>query len=206
MPKRGRMSAGTFGALVAWPTILAFLIIGLWHGAGWQFAVFGLIHGVYLASNHAWRLHKKSRGWERYDDRLIVIVPSALLTLGCVVVGLVFFRSPDIDAALRFIAAMLGVNGIGLHRTALFSVEQIKLTAILLAIVWLFPNSQEWLRNFPTGLGDIREQGKRQIQALRGVATWRPSPGFAVALGVLGFFAVAKAVSMAPAEFIYFNF
>ena len=31
-------------------TIFTFLILGLWHGAGWNFIFFGLIHGVYVAS------------------------------------------------------------------------------------------------------------------------------------------------------------
>lgn len=208
MPKRGKMDLETFVRLVAWPTLLAFLIIGVWHGAGWQFVAFGLIHGAYLTVNHGWRVVKKVRGWDRYDGQPLVVVASVLLTLGCVVVGLVFFRSPDIASALRFVAAMLGANGLGLHRTALFSVDQIELSAVLLAVVWLLPNTQEWLRRFPTGLGDVGEPRwlERRLSFLQGVTVWRPSPALGVAVGVLGFFAVAKAVSMAPAEFIYFNF
>src|SRR5262245_31404031 len=42
LPKRGAMPASAFASLVAFPTILSMLIIGIWHGAGWQFAIFGL--------------------------------------------------------------------------------------------------------------------------------------------------------------------
>ncbi len=34
--------------------IITFLLAGIWHGAGWTFVVFGLIHGFALAINHAW--------------------------------------------------------------------------------------------------------------------------------------------------------
>jgi len=212
MPKRGRMTTGTFLELVACPTILAFLIIGIWHGAGWQFAAFGLIHGIYLTVNHGWRALKKNRNWgDRWgdrDDRLVFHIAYVLLTLGCVVVGLVFFRSPDIGAALRFIGAMVGSNGVEIHGMDLLSFQQVGLMALLFAIVWLFPNTQEWLRRFPTGLGAIREPGwlERKLTSVGIVTAWRPSPAFAVIVGLIGFFAVTRALSAAPSEFIYFNF
>ena len=33
------MNLETFLSLVALPTFFAFLVIGIWHGAGWQFAM-----------------------------------------------------------------------------------------------------------------------------------------------------------------------
>ncbi len=207
LPRRGRMTLGTFLVLVAWPTILAFLIIGIWHGAGWQFALFGLIHGLYLTINHGWRLVRKVRGWNWDDDNVLFVAPSVLLTLGCVVFGLVFFRSPDLETAFRLAGAMAGANGLGLQGTQLLTHRQIELTMALLAIVWLLPNTQEWLRGFPTGLGELRKPGwiERQISPLASIA-WRPTPLFAVAVGMLGFLAIAKAISAAAPEFIYFNF
>jgi alginate O-acetyltransferase complex protein AlgI len=208
MPKRGRMNAGTFLSLVALPTILAFLIIGIWHGAGWQFATFGLLHGIYLTVNQGWRVVKKNRNIGGKDDRLVFVVPSVLFTLCCVVVGLVFFRSPDVSSALRFIAAMLGSNGVEFHTTELLTRRQVGLMGILLAIVWFFPNTQEWLRRYPTGLGNIRDPGwlERKFASIGILTAWHPTPAFAVALGVVGFFALTRALSSAPSEFIYFNF
>ena len=31
------------------------LISGLWHGAGYTFILWGLLHGLYLVVNHLWR-------------------------------------------------------------------------------------------------------------------------------------------------------
>src|SRR5882757_3991020 len=205
VPRRGRMNTATFLVLVAWPTLLAFLIIGTWHGAGWQFIVFGLLHGLYLTVNHGWRLLRKIRGWDWNNDAPAVVVPSVLLTLACVVVGLVFFRSPELATALYLVEAMFGGNSLSLHSSQLLSHRQVQLTLVLLAIVWLLPNTQEWLRRFPTGLGELRPPGllERQAASLLRIG-WRPSTAFAVIVGVLGFFAIAKAISAAPPEFIYF--
>ena len=47
---------GTFIYLVAFPMLLTMLVSGIWHGAGYTFIVWGLLHGCYLTINHAWRL------------------------------------------------------------------------------------------------------------------------------------------------------
>ena len=41
--------------VLAFPTITTMLISGLWHGAGYTFLLWGLLHGLYLVVNHAWR-------------------------------------------------------------------------------------------------------------------------------------------------------
>jgi hypothetical protein len=133
-------------------------------------------------------------------------VPSVLLTLACVVLGLVFFRAPNVDTALHMVDAMLGGGALGMHSSQLLTVRQVQLILVLLAIVWVMPNTQEWLRGTPTGLGELRPPGwfERLISAR--ALDWRPSPVLAVLVGLLGFLAVAKAISAAPPEFIYFNF
>ena len=40
---------------------------GLWHGAGWTFIVWGVLHGFYLVINHAWRDVRKALGFS-IDD------------------------------------------------------------------------------------------------------------------------------------------
>src|SRR5262249_47666600 len=53
---RGKRSTGSaIISLVAFPTLVTMGISGLWHGAGWQFVLWGLLHGVYLTFNQAWR-------------------------------------------------------------------------------------------------------------------------------------------------------
>jgi D-alanyl-lipoteichoic acid acyltransferase DltB (MBOAT superfamily) len=39
--------------------MLTMALGGLWHGAGWNFLIWGALHGVFLAVNHLWRGERK---------------------------------------------------------------------------------------------------------------------------------------------------
>ena len=38
--------------------MITMLVSGIWHGAGYQFIVFGLLHGLALVVNHWFRLRR----------------------------------------------------------------------------------------------------------------------------------------------------
>ena len=106
MPLMRRALRRAYGRPPAsWPrprcrSIATFVLAGLWHGAGWTFVVFGLIHGLALAVNHGWR-----------EAGLRALPPLAgwLLTMAVVIAGLVFFRAADVPTALALLASMLGM-------------------------------------------------------------------------------------------------
>jgi alginate O-acetyltransferase complex protein AlgI len=73
---------------------------GLWHGAAATFVVWGFFHGCFLIANRRWR------SWCERKPRLgaAMETPTAKLlawavTLACVAVGWVIFRSPSLAAA-----------------------------------------------------------------------------------------------------------
>ncbi len=76
---------------------------GLWHGANWTFAIWGLFHGAILIGYHAAR-----RTW----DAQAVLVRRTL-TFGLVCLAWIFFRSPDLGTAGNWFAALLGLHGLG---------------------------------------------------------------------------------------------
>lgn len=85
--------------------ILTFLICGLWHGAAWNFVLFGLYHGVVLSLEHAFRLPPAFFGWRLRPLRI-----AKTLLLLCV--GDVFFRAHSIsDAWLMLQKAVTAVDG-----------------------------------------------------------------------------------------------
>src|SRR6202165_671253 len=51
--------------------MVTMLLGGLWHGAGWNFLVWGGLHGVYLGINHLWH------GWRNDASQSSVSVPVA---------------------------------------------------------------------------------------------------------------------------------
>lgn len=83
---------------------VAMLIIGLWHGAGWTFVIWGGMHGVLLMLNHQWR-------------RLNIALPKAFnwaLTFLCVVICWVFFRADNFHDAWAILYAMVNVQNFAL--------------------------------------------------------------------------------------------
>ncbi len=80
------------------------LLAGLWHGAGWNFVLWGGLHGVFLAIHRAYRRRFKP-------------LPAALgqgLTLFAVILAWVPFRAESVAETLIVLRGMFGFNGIAL--------------------------------------------------------------------------------------------
>jgi alginate O-acetyltransferase complex protein AlgI len=77
------------------------LLGGLWHGAAWNFVLWGGLHGLYLVV-HAW-----------FPWRLPAVAGRAL-TLLAVVVAWVPFRASGLNATIAMLRGMAGYNGIAL--------------------------------------------------------------------------------------------
>jgi alginate O-acetyltransferase complex protein AlgI len=71
---------------------------GLWHGASWNFVLWGVLHGVYLSVHRAFRIFSEAR--PRLDGFLQTVPGTALrgaLTFFCIYQGFVLFRAPTFD-------------------------------------------------------------------------------------------------------------
>ncbi|MDH7639197.1 MBOAT family O-acyltransferase [Sphingomonas oryzagri] len=225
MPKRGKTTVGAFATLVALPTMITLFISGVWHGAGWQFVIFGLLHGSYLVIANGWRAWKAHRGIPDRSNNPIFIAGSVLTTFLAVVVGLVFFRSPDVTTAMSLLGSMIGLHGTTLPLPAghlpgvpalahalganigsieLVDSKSIARIVLFLIVVWALPNSNQWLGNYPTALGFVARQ--TATARFAPILRWKPRPAFGVALGAMSMVTILYAVSAAPSEFIYFHF
>jgi alginate O-acetyltransferase complex protein AlgI len=77
--------------------LLVFFLTGLWHGAAWNFIVWGLFHGAFLLLERG-RLGDRLRRWP-------ALIGGAY-TLLIVMVGWVFFRADTLRHALQYLHAM----------------------------------------------------------------------------------------------------
>lgn len=93
---------------------LTMLLGGIWHGAGWTFIVWGLLHGSYLMVNHAWR--KVRYDLLKWSDDIGVLetIAARALTLLAVIIGWVYFRAETVSGANHLVATMFAFNGISL--------------------------------------------------------------------------------------------
>jgi D-alanyl-lipoteichoic acid acyltransferase DltB (MBOAT superfamily) len=195
--------------------MLTMLLGGLWHGAGWTFVVWGGLHGAYLVVNHAWRALKAHLGWRDSGSRL-ALYSARLLTLAAVVLAWVFFRAEDLPAALRMLSALAGGGGWsvparifdpatvaawGVTVSAL-PARPLFLCLVLLAFVWLAPNTYEFMRHHDPALlpRDLQLQ-----QAAGGRFAWRPSHIWALGCAALLAGALLGMLS-GRSEFLYYQF
>ena len=81
--------------------IAVFALCGLWHGASWNFIVWGLYHGLFLTMERA------------FLDRLLLKIWTPLrhiYAILAIAIGWVFFRADDLPRALHFIQAMFSFS------------------------------------------------------------------------------------------------
>ncbi len=83
--------------------MIVMLLGGLWHGASWNFVIWGGIHGTMLAGERVIGKSPVYRGLPR--------VVRIAITFGVVLVAWVFFRAPDLATSLRYVGDMFGAGG-----------------------------------------------------------------------------------------------
>ena len=218
-------AAGPFLASFAAPAALTMFLIGIWHGAGWQFVVFGAIHAVALVANHAWRALHRGSPWP--GDGLLAAAGGTALTLLVWTLSLVFFRAESVPHALSVLAGMSGAHGLTLPEALrpllagafaaggwlAFGPDVIRAQSALwvvggFAACWLLPNSQQWMGYAERA--PVRAHDPAPPAALGwlppSLRQWSPTPLHGALLGGAVLLVLAQYASEAPSRFLYFNF
>ena len=95
--------------------LIVFLLCGFWHGASWNFVVWGMIHGIYMtAALVMTRIRKGKR-------KLLPPVAGWVVTLLLVNVAWVFFRAPSLAGAWQILKQpFVNPLGGGISETMVF--------------------------------------------------------------------------------------
>ncbi len=166
-----RARQATLGAIaqqVAVPSMVTMLVSGIWHGVGWQFVVWGALHGLYLTVNQTWRLFRPrfwrdTLSYERFMRPL-----GMFLTISALIIAFVFFRAPTVGSAIDILGGLVGQNGLLPYDLQLIQQLDIAVPwsvfavyvhvgpllwiAALSAAVLTLPNSLELLRRYEPAL------------------------------------------------------
>lgn len=117
--------------------IINFVLIGLWHGANWTFALFGLYHGILyipLIITGAFGKKKKLKpgfkGLPKMKD-----FAKMILTFLLVAFGLILFRADNINDALLYISGILTSSIISMPLVLIGKITML-LIAMLLILEW----------------------------------------------------------------------
>jgi alginate O-acetyltransferase complex protein AlgI len=81
--------------------VTVFFLCGLWHGASWNFVVWGLFHGTFLVLERLGLADFVKRRRKPLQHAYVLLV---------VMIGWVFFRADSLGEALAFLKAMAGLN------------------------------------------------------------------------------------------------
>jgi alginate O-acetyltransferase complex protein AlgI len=169
---------------------------GLWHGAGWTFVLWGLLHGVYLVINHLWQSVCQRLPIDKMRHRFWWRVFATILTFLAVSMAWVLFRSESLEGAMLIYYGLINFDS---ARMSLLNIEAWIGIGILLIIVWLMPNAYQVMSSFKPVLLTY-EKMKIQATWLR----WRPSRKWAATYAVMGALAILSLTRVS--EFLYFQF
>jgi len=130
---------------------IVMLLGGLWHGAAWNFVVWGGLHGAWLALERAAGKRSLYAGLPR---------PFRVgLTFLGVLVTWVFFRAPDLPSAWSYLGSMLGLTDAepaALLLGGLFHQPYFALSLAVAAVVtWAAPQTWEWSRRITAPRGAL---------------------------------------------------
>jgi alginate O-acetyltransferase complex protein AlgI len=110
---------------------IVFLLCGLWHGASWNFVIWGALHGSFLIVERSplgARISAASRPLQHVYTLLVVGV------------GWVFFRADDLSSALHVLKSMAGLSGFSIagYPVSLYLTSAVAV-ALLLGVAFSTP-------------------------------------------------------------------
>jgi D-alanyl-lipoteichoic acid acyltransferase DltB (MBOAT superfamily) len=202
---------GAFVSLLMVPLMTTMLISGVWHGAGYGFIIWGLLHGAFLTINHGWRVFAAHRWRNRASYDRVMKPAGFVLTFVSVTTAMVFFRASTVKSAIDLVKGVTGLNGFSLPhgvgavaQTYGADIEKaVMWIAVLLFIALVCPNTLEILAPYEPALGMKPRSTAPLIGRFR-IPHWGPSLPWAVAVSAVA--AIAIFAIGGPSEFLYWQF
>ena len=168
--------------------LIVFLLSGFWHGASWNFVVWGLIHGIYMVGAICLSQIRKDK------KRILHPVAGWIFTLLLVNIAWVFFRAPSLIGAWRILQQPF-VNPLGSGIAETMSFLGIRGFAILR----LLTTGISWLI-----LERLPEEIDKNCQTQKGFCM--AAVIFVVMVTVIEFSWLGRMASGGENAFIYFRF
>ena len=96
---------------------IVFLASGIWHGAGWNFIIWGMLHGICILIHRIWK------NTERKLPKLI----GWFITINLVNIFWVFFRAKDLQSAMKVLKGMADIPNLIYMLTHLRKIKEMTL-------------------------------------------------------------------------------
>lgn len=134
---------------------VTWFLTGLWHGASYNFIIWGMIHGVFLVIYFIQKKPRK-RLFKRLsvsNNSLPVVMAETFITLFIVLVAWVFFRADDFEHASSYLSLMFSGS--------VFTIPEfpfMKMALVIVIISLLFFIVEYLGRNAEYPLADLRNR------------------------------------------------
>ncbi|MCC7516345.1 MAG: MBOAT family protein [Pseudomonadales bacterium] len=178
--------------------MLTMLLGGLWHGASWNFVIWGGLHGTYLAINHLFREFFPPRTDKTWSTTARAIIGWVITMLG-VIVAFVLFRATSLHDASVIIRAMFGLQAAAADTMIVHILEHADdgwtYVSISGLIVLLAPNTQEIMARFQPASDAVSNTSRWQ---------WQPRPALALLTAIILGYSILNIGQVS--EFLYFQF
>jgi D-alanyl-lipoteichoic acid acyltransferase DltB (MBOAT superfamily) len=118
--------------------LVTFIIGGIWHGAGWTFVFWGILHGIALVIHRVWsKLEFKLWDWLAW-----------LITFNFINIAWIFFRAREWEDAIKILEGMFGFNYIAYEPEYFYFMNQYLWIALSFILILFFSNSTQQIKTF----------------------------------------------------------
>lgn len=131
-----------------------FVLGGIWHGAGWTFVLWGMLHGGALVIQ---------RLWQKLNFKMNVVL-AWFITFNFINISWVFFRATNFESAMKVLKGMFGgdvlIPKLSSYGELVGSWSKLYKDDTLIhlwilagfMVVLLFPNSMQYMKKFKANL------------------------------------------------------
>jgi len=164
--------------------VTVFVLCGLWHGASWNFIIWGLHHGAFLVAERSGlgQLLRRAPATAQWGYTMLAVMS-----------GWVWFRAADLPQAGSVFAGMVGLNGFGnMNISTYLAVYPASLTALIVGF------------GLATLLRDRTHDARHPLGALTRLIRRRMA--YATLLLAMIAISILKVASNTYSPFLYFRF
>ena len=124
---------------------------GLWHGAGWNFIFYGLLHAIYFLITLLLLGHKKSFNSNTKDKVIPSLKESLSMVLTFILVSFsyIFFRAENLAHAFSYISGIFSesILAIPSYSNSTLSLLTLSITIVFIVIEWIGRNNAFAIQN-----------------------------------------------------------
>lgn len=130
---------GQSGTVLA--LIVTFLVSGVWHGSRWGFVIWGLLHGIYLASATYYRPYKKKlHKWLKIDNCKWLKWWEVFVTFNLVSFAWLFFRANNLADTWIFISNLKKIVFFKTIKIGMLNTVMLAVSMLLILLVTYLKN------------------------------------------------------------------